>query len=270
MTVAIAIKINNGLVLATDSASAIGEVNDNQARISHTYYNADKLFNLKKRYSIGCLTWGDGSINGVSISTLIKDFRKNLVSINKLNIKDVADMFISFLKEFISDEYDDLKVGFLIAGYSDENKNTPEMYLIEIKEQNIELNPISESDNFSISWFGDMDVLSRFIFGFDPDMEILLKDHGFDDDIVDNIIEISKKNLSIPLGVSEMPIQDAIDLADFLVEISKKTSRFLPGPQIIGGPTDIAVITKHEGFKWIQRKHYYDYNLNIIDNERGK
>ena len=61
-----------------------------------------------------------------------------------------------------------------------------------------------------------------------------------------------------------------IDLADFLVEISKKTSRFLPGPQIIGGPTDIAVITKHEGFKWIQRKHYYDYNLNIIDNEQGE
>ena len=70
------------------------------------------------------------------------------------------------------------------------------MYLIEIKEQNIKMNPISESDNFSISWFGDMDVLSRFIFGFDPDMEILLKDHGFDDDIVDNIIEISKKLFS--------------------------------------------------------------------------
>jgi len=54
--------------------------------------------------------------------------------------------------------------------------------------------------------------------------------------------------LSIPLGASEMPIQDAIDLADFLVEICKKTSRLVPGPQIIGGPTDIAVITKHEGF----------------------
>ena len=51
MTVAIAIKINNGLVLATDSASAIGETDDEQTKIHYTYYNADKLFNLKKRTS---------------------------------------------------------------------------------------------------------------------------------------------------------------------------------------------------------------------------
>ena len=48
MTVAIAIKINNGLVLATDSASAIGETDNEQTKIHYTYYNADKLFNLKK------------------------------------------------------------------------------------------------------------------------------------------------------------------------------------------------------------------------------
>ena len=33
--------------------------------------------------------------------------------------------------------------------------------------------------------------------------------------------------------------------------------------QVIGGSIDIAVITKHEGFKWIQRKHYYDKDLNL-------
>ena len=48
MTLAIAIKINNGLVLATDSASAIGETDNEQTKIHHTYYNADKLYNLKK------------------------------------------------------------------------------------------------------------------------------------------------------------------------------------------------------------------------------
>ncbi len=49
MTFAIAIKINNGLVLATDSAAVIGEIENNQTKVHHTYYNADKLFNLKKR-----------------------------------------------------------------------------------------------------------------------------------------------------------------------------------------------------------------------------
>lgn len=267
MTVAIVIKINNGLVLATDSASAIGESDDIQTKIHYTYYNADKLFNLKKGYPIGCLTWGDGSINGVSISTLTKDFRKTLEDLNEFNIKNVTDNFISFLEDFIKEKYDSINVGFLIAGYSDDNLYLPEMYLIEIKKQRIVMKELPCENNFSIYWFGDIDFLSRFILGFDPDMEVLLKDNGFDADLVDEILEISKNNLSIPLGVSEMPIQDAIDLADFLVDISKKTSRFIPGPQTIGGPTDIAVITKHEGFKWIKRKHYYTQELNIINQD---
>jgi len=263
MTVAIAIKINNGLVLATDSASAIGETHDEQTKIHYTYYNADKLFNLKKGFPIGCLTWGDGSINGVSISTLTKDFRKKLKDESNLNIGNISKKFIKFLREYVNGNYDDINVGFLIAGYSDDNKNFPEMYMIEIKEKTITEKELPYDDRFSISWFGDIDFLSRFILGFDPEMEILLKNNGIDGKTVDKIMDLVKNNLSIPLGVSEMPIQDAINLADFLVEICKKTSKFVPGPQIIGGPTDIAVITIHEGFKWIQRKHYYNQELNI-------
>jgi hypothetical protein len=39
-------------------------------------------------------------------------------------------------------------------------------------------------------------------------------------------------------------------------------SRLSPGPTIVGGPIEIAAITKHENFKWISRKHYYDQPLN--------
>jgi hypothetical protein len=59
-----------------------------------------------------------------------------------------------------------------------------------------------------------------------------------------------------------MPIQDAIDLGRFLVHAAIMYSRFLPGAKIVGGPIEIAAITKHEQFKWISRKHYYDYSLN--------
>ena len=115
-----------------------------------------------------------------------------------------------------------MNVGFLIAGYSDNNKNFPEMYMIEIKEEKITKRNLPYDNNFSISWFGDIDFLSRFILGFDPEMEILLKNNDFDEKTVNEIINLIKNNLSIPLGAFEMPIQDAIDLADFLVEICKK------------------------------------------------
>ena len=59
-----------------------------------------------------------------------------------------------------------------------------------------------------------------------------------------------------------MPIQDAIDLAIFLVETAANYSKFTPGDNKIGGPIEVATITKYEGFKWIKRKNYYDKVLN--------
>ena len=63
MTIAIALKINDGIVLATDSASAIvGEENEDGSRsVYHTYFTADKLFNLKKGSRIGAMTWEMGA-----------------------------------------------------------------------------------------------------------------------------------------------------------------------------------------------------------------
>jgi hypothetical protein len=66
-----------------------------------------------------------------------------------------------------------------------------------------------------------------------------------------------------------MPVQDAIDLADFLVETTKRFVRFLPGADTVGGDTDIAVVTKHEGFKWVQRKHFFNTNLNPAEVSYG-
>lgn len=68
--------------------------------------------------------------------------------------------------------------------------------------------------------------------------------------------------LQAPLVFAPMPIQDVIDLARFFVHSAIMFSRFSPGPNIVGGPIEIAAITKHENFKWISRKRYYDQPLN--------
>jgi hypothetical protein len=73
--------------------------------------------------------------------------------------------------------------------------------------------------------------------------------------------------LVAPLWNDAMPVQDAIDLAQFLVETTKKFYRFHPGADIVGGYTDTAVVTRHEGFKWISRKHYYSPTLNPLETD---
>jgi hypothetical protein len=67
------------------------------------------------------------------------------------------------------------------------------------------------------------------------------------------------ENLILPAA----PIQDAIDLARFLVETTKGFVRFATSrSKTVGGPIEVAAITKHEGFKWVQRKHFFPSEFN--------
>lgn len=58
------------------------------------------------------------------------------------------------------------------------------------------------------------------------------------------------------------PIQDGIDLVRFILETTIGYHRFCLGAQVVGGPIDIAAITKHEQFKWVRRKFFYSSTLN--------
>ena len=59
------------------------------------------------------------------------------------------------------------------------------------------------------------------------------------------------------LGVSELA-----ELADSLVSLESLKKRVTLSHETVGGPVDVAVITKGDGFIWIKRKHYFDKELN--------
>lgn len=260
MTIAISMKINDGIILATDSSSTIfGKNEDGIDEVHHTYFTADKLFNLKKESPIGVMTWGEGSINNKSISILIKDFRKESDDKEFVSVMNAAHDFKKFLEEKITA---DETMGFLLAGYS--NEGIQEIILINVDEGNVDYPVELNKDNpLAVFWFGDTNFITRYLLGFDERLSIILKNNDISDEVIEDILSDCKDDLQLPLGVPAMPIQDAIELVRFLALISVNSSRFVPGAQVIGGPIDIAVITKHEGFKWISRKHYYNQNLNI-------
>jgi len=75
MTIVVTVRVNDGIVLAADSATSFSDSNGNIAKV---YNNANKIFNLVKGWPVGAMTYGAGSIGSASISTLSKDLRKHL------------------------------------------------------------------------------------------------------------------------------------------------------------------------------------------------
>ena len=56
--------------------------------------------------------------------------------------------------------------------------------------------------------------------------------------------------------------EDLAEMAESLIYLTFLKRRFMSQEESVGGPVDVAVISKGEGFIWIKRKFYFDPNLN--------
>ena len=62
--------------------------------------------------------------------------------------------------------------------------------------------------------------------------------------------------IQYPVSFDGMPIQEAIDYAEYLVKTVIGRFRFTLGPELCGGDVDIAVVTP-QAFTWVQRKSWH-------------
>lgn len=282
MTIAICLKVHDGLVLAADSASTLMQQQpDGQAGVVNVYNNANKIVNLYKGLPLGVVTWGGGSIGPASMTTIFKDLRSMFVGRTdgpdgedwKLNptdykVHDVAVRVREYVYEKLyqpafKDWPDAPEIGMIVGGYS-EGAHHAESYQIDMSSAGCnEPQILASGDECGINIGGQFEVIARLVTGVDPRLaQVLNQNLGVADNEVAGAMLVIQDQLSVPLIQPAMPIADALDLAHFLVEVTVQMSRFLPGPATVGGPIEVAAITQHEGFKWIHRKHYYGHEYN--------
>ena len=73
-----------------------------------------------------------------------------------------------------------------------------------------------------------------------------------------------QRNFHPLLGVLQsLSIQEMAHLAESLLSLESLKERVTSPSESVGGPIDVAAITKSEGLVWIRRKHYFDANLNM-------
>lgn len=276
MTVCVSVKVHDCLVFAADSASSLsGTDHTGRSEVINVWDHGNKVFNLYKGKPIAGMTCGLGSMGPASIGNLAKDFRHTIThGVNGDAIDPDAytiEQIAGRARDFFAERYasidpappEDTGFEFWVGGYG-ANCDNAELWKIQLINGSLQ-DPVLIADQTNdghVAWGGQPKPITRLLMGFDQDLHQLLVDAGMDPITVAPLLQQVQSQLQTPLVHAAMPVVDAINLADFLVDTTKRYFRFLPGADIVGGATDIATVTKHEGFKWIKRKHYYAAALN--------
>ena len=272
MTICVAVKVHDCLVFAADSAISL----ESGGEIVNVYAHGNKVFNLVKGLPICGMFCGMGNIGHSSISSLAKDLRRELsLDPSKGGLDRSTYTVEEIAKRVKALFYDRTYLGlanpptaphsleFYVGGYS-ANADLSEVWKISLIN-GVCHDPVHQNpgvDSGYILWAGQPEALNRLILGYSQKLPGAYLLSGNDPANLANTIEKIREQTVTSLASNPMPTGDAIALADFLVDVTKRYVHFLEGADTVGGDTDIATVTRHEGFRWIRRKHFYPRDLN--------
>jgi hypothetical protein len=282
MTLALSIRVNDGFVLAADSAMTFRRLTgDGRVEVTNVFNTAEKLFDLRPGLPLGLLMWGVGNIGNVSVASLLKDLRQRFsgqargfedwaIDPDDYTIRGVADRVREFL---FQERYQAAHrriprehrpyLGVLLAGYGPAHPSG-EQYKVQVEAGRINgPEPVIAGHGVGTSWFGEPEAITRLMLGYGTELPAVLRDElGIPQEEIGTAMAKIRGALQMPFITDAMPLGDAIDVAAFLAEAAITYQRFAPGWPTVGGPVEIATVTRHDGFRWVRRKQYYPAELN--------
>jgi hypothetical protein len=162
---------------------------------------------------------------------------------------------------------------------------------------------ISNNNNGAVCPFAQTDVIDTILTGIDPSLDNIYLNNfdalfkRYNQAIVDSIgdsnpllieqiqnldttaivkefsklnQQIKQENHIIPLmnAVSNLAKEDLSEMAESLIYLTYLKRRITFAEESVGGPVDVAVISKGDGFVWIKRKHYFrpEFNQHFFEN----
>lgn len=250
MTIVVGAASPDGLVLAADSRTTM--IDGSRHRIATDA--ADKIFALNKAF--GVATYGEAFIGARTISGLMDEF---VATVDKDQCNDVGklarDLGDFFHERFVA-EYGEIDtsagwpLGFIVAGYDD--SGIGRMWEVGVPGPTVGMTQV-ETATQGVLWRGQVDVIGRLIQGVDW-YALATAEIEFEKPINDTLSQLQYV-LQTPIT-----LQDAVDMASFLVRTTIDMQRFSDGtalaPGLIpgcGGRTQMLAVTR-AGVEWVDRR----------------
>ena len=271
MSIVVSVKVADGLVVAADSASTLSAKSPKgEMGVAKVFSTATKVMQLRD-YPMVVASWGEGTIGSRTISSLVYEYANTTpplkeieVDSDTLSVESEARRIHEFLlkadKEVNPKASQQARqgIGVVLGGYSG-NEFFPEIYVMNVPQGEFTQKRKTADDgteNFGAHWFGITDALVRFHHGRDERLRGVLEREGLDATVIDKVFDTMSAELEYPVPFGGMPLQDAIDYAEFMAGLAVARHRFVLGPEVCGGAIDVAAITRREGFIWVKQKTY--------------
>lgn len=260
MTVIVATLVPSGIVIASDSRQVTQSASKVQRVASD---NAQKIFQLNTYTAAAICGLSTYYLDNKNAPTSIEEAIYSIIDKHKTNrnVYDTACRIHSVLNRYFERHIENTTpkpddVTLFIVGYDDKD-NIGKLYRCSIPGDVV---LEKETTDPGLIWGGAGAIIDRIILGFDP----LLYHMLIQTDAITHELEkkaLNWKEFQLFIDFQTLPLQDAVDLTYILaqtsIEMYNLSSGLVGNPgqyPLCGGPIDLAIITRKEGFQWLQKK----------------
>ncbi|MBU5214553.1 hypothetical protein [Heyndrickxia oleronia] len=207
MTIISAVFVPEGIAMAADSRLTGHFQRDYGNEIFTITDNSQKLL-LVRNETVGVSFCGDAILEGRTIADFIR-----LFDINEVETNDTVETIAYKLNRILENKYSQYEVSFFIAGF-----DFDQPFVYEVGQKKVIRMNVKENNNLynGCIWHGEQEAIMKLFLGDNPT--------SFDFDL--------------------MPLKDAVDFAEYVVELTIKYQRFQDSFASCGGDIDLLVITK--------------------------